>query len=184
MLIAGILIAVAALSQTPGKAEATTWVITLADGDVTHVIATEDQFNLTSMKVPVDEPWRRLAGEDVFITIRPSEIKGERYREPSSARRDRIRKGWEANGGVEVETPNGPGWVLKDEYELSQEARHRAGVDSLAPGDDPVENGADVLGPVSTVDPPGFLAQWGAHLGIAFAAVGLSILVVWTLIIR
>ncbi len=184
MWIAGLLIAAAALSQAPGQADAHTWVITKKNGERMFGVAAEDQFKTMIVKVRRDEPWLGPAGGDE-VSIRAKDIE-DRYLEPAGARRDRIRKGWEEHGGIEIETANGPGWVLKEEYELAEKARRMAGAapvpspDGTPPADEvaPAENA-----PAPGVSPPGFLSQWGVHLGIAAAATALLALVARTLIL-
>ena len=141
----------------------------------------EDEWDKPSLTVKIDEPWNGSEER----RLRSSRITSK-DKESRRARERRISKGWEENGGVEVETENGTRWVHKAEYELATRAREMAGVIDAGPSsetDRAVEAGQSES-PPATDATPGFLELWGKHLAVIAAAAALSALVVWALILK
>lgn len=122
----------------------------------------------------LDEPW--LPIEQRRQKLRRSDYEGF-FPEASSTRNRRIREGWPAHGGVEVDTPEGLIWIHKQEYELAQRAddmaaaAHGGDMAASTPAGPPVDDAAR--------EPLGFWAEWGIHVGIIGGAAVLTALVVW-----
>ena len=129
------------------------------------------------LDVILDEPW--LAEHQRYQKLRRSD-----YEEPrpqiSTTRKRRIREGWLANGGVEVETADGAIWISGVEYELARRAEEMAAV--ATDGPESAQNSATIE--QSGGEGLGFLSEWGMHLAIITAAAVLSALVIWITMTR
>ncbi|MDK1021189.1 MAG: hypothetical protein QGD90_06090 [Candidatus Hydrogenedentes bacterium] len=127
----------------------------------------------------LDEPW--LPVNQRYLKLHRSDYEGF-YPEESSTRKSRIRKGWLAHEGVEVETSEGRIWVHKQDYELAQ----RAGEIAAAAYADEAQPTAAPPEPTQEGDaaPLGFWAEWGMHIAIVTAALALSAVVIWATLVR
>ena len=127
----------------------------------------------------LDEPW--LPIEQRRRKLHRSDYK-DFYLEDSSTRKGRIRKGWLAHGGVEVDTSEGRIWIHKEEYELAQRADemgaavHRGDTAAPVPARPPTDDAAR--------EPLGFWAEWRIHIGIIGGAVVLTAFVIWATMVR
>lgn len=129
--------------------------------------------------VILDEPW--LPIEQRRLNLRRSNFE-DFYPEVSSTRKARIRKGWEAHGGVEVDTREGRVWVHGEEAEFARRAEEMAAaarggetvVSSPAPG-----SAGDVAR-----EPLGFWMEWGVHAAIIAGAALLAAVVIWATLVR
>ena len=170
-------------AQTSGMpAEEVTYVIYLESPEERiYGFVGEDEWDKPSLTVRIDEPWngsveRRLLSRRIT----------SKDRESRRARERRISQGWAENGGVEVETENGTRWVHKAEYELAMRTREMAGViDGGASSEtDRAVEARERESPPAENATPRFLELWGKHLAVIAAAAALTILVVWTLILK
>lgn len=92
-------------------------------------------------------------------------------------RKERLLQGWESAGYTFVETAQQECWpVLKTELALAERARAMSAPASPAATAESTEIPLPPVDGVSTPAKPGFLQQWGMHLGIlAMGAVLLAI---------
>ena len=128
----------------------------------------------------LDEPW--LPVNQRNLKLHRAEYKGSYLEEPGP-RKARIRKGWLAHGGVEVDTPDGRAWVHKEEYELAQRAGEIAAAAARA------DEAPSTVAPARPAEGeeaglPGFWAQWWMHIAIVCGALALSALVIWATMLR
>ena len=127
----------------------------------------------------LDEPW--LPVNERYKKLRRSDYK-EPYIDQPSLRNRRIREGWLAHGGVEVDTSEGRIWIHKEEYELAQRADemgaavHRGDTAAPVPARPPTDDAAR--------EPLGFWAEWRIHIGIIGGAVVLTAFVIWATMVR
>ncbi len=138
-----------------------------------------EQIRNPNLDVILDAPW--LPIEQRRKRLRRLDYE-DPYPEPSSMRNRRIREGWLAHGGVEVDTPEGRIWVQETEYELAQRAEemaaavHGGGTAASVPPRRPVDDAGR--------EPLGFWAEWGIQVGILGGAIVLTALVVWATMFR
>lgn len=179
----GLLVALAFLAQgDTGPPDELPWRLMLKDtGEVFYAFFEAEDWDSRQMRIKVllDEPWKSREDRAVFV-VKANIDQETMERERAWPRERRIEEGWKAAGGILVETETGPDWVLASEWELAQEARRLAGVDER-PAEEAPEEWVEDEAPVPE---PGFFATWGPHLFIVVVAGGLSILVVWALLIR
>jgi hypothetical protein len=151
--------------------ERPTSVIILPDGKKLPVFWEErqEQTSADYVRVQIDAPWEPTPqywqGKVSSITVSG--------KERAAARERRLADGWKAAG---FDLVNGR-YIPKTEVELAQRARQMAGVaetSSTAPPSPSAssDNVSQATAPASVKDSvaPGFLAQWGAHIGLVIVA--------------
>ena len=137
------------------------------------------QLDRPQLRVIVDEPW--LPRDQRERRIWRNRYEGH-YEQKPGPRTHRIRKGWEKNGGIEIDSAEGPIWVHKQEYELAQRAEEIAAAayaDEAPPSTAPPEPAQE-----EDAAPLGFWAEWRIHVAIIGAAVVLAALVIWATMAR
>ncbi len=127
----------------------------------------------------LDEPWLPL--NQRYLKLHRSDYQGF-YPDESSTRKSRIRKGWLAHDGVEVDTPEGRIWVHKEEHELAQRANSIAAAayadevhPTMAPPEPAEEEDAGLRR---------FWAEWWMHIAIVAGGLVLSTAVIWATMFR
>jgi len=167
------------LSQAPAPAkERATYIITTPDGKFpVFWEERQTQEGADGVRVEVDEPWNPR-----FWQGKKSQV-SEEVPERKSSREQRIRKGYEEHGYVEV---NGR-FLSKAEVALAERARSMAGLpppSSVAAP--PPEPSVDLTtAPPETVHdapPPNFFKRWAPHAGLVFLAALFLVLVGRTLL--
>lgn len=160
----------------------TPWVIHLNDKDGTRIVAYGDESDFEKDIFTVSEvkPW---ASSGSTRTLFKKDVKGH-YPAGSAELAAYYAEGWKANGGIQIETPHGKQWVFEEEYELAQRAAEMA---SVKEEERAVSSPAK---PVAAADPApverslGFGQLWGAHVAVLTVGLGLSVLVVWFLVLE
>jgi len=130
--------------------------------------------------VVLDEPW--LPDNERSFQFRRSKYE-DPYPEASSTRKLRIREGWDAHDGVEVDTREGRRvWIHKEEFEFAQRAEKMA----AAARRDKTAVSATATQPLGDAarEPLGFWTEWGMHVAIIGGAVVLAAVVIWAALAR
>ncbi len=131
------------------------------------------------IKVILDEPW--LPIEQRRLNLPRSDFE-DFYPEVSSTRKVRIRAGWEAHGGVEVNTREGLVWVHKEEAEFARRAEDMAA--AARGGQTVVSSPAPGSAGEAAREPLGFWMEWGVHAAIIAGAALLAAVVIWATLVR
>ena len=127
----------------------------------------------------LDEPW--LPIEQRRLRLSRSDYE-EPYPEASSTRKRRIDEGWEAHGGIQVDTREGKVWVHKEDADLARRAEEMA---AAARGDESAASATAAQPAGDAVQEPlGFWTEWGMHVAIIGGAVVLTAVVIWAMLVR
>ncbi|MCL4216729.1 MAG: hypothetical protein KJ052_06955 [Candidatus Hydrogenedentes bacterium] len=126
------------------------------------------------MRLQLDMPYEGKTGTQI---LRRDELK-RRLPETSAERERRYREGYEAQGVMLLGTLENPEFVNLEEYRLLEKAKdmrekaEQAAAAHVGTGTEELET---VLPEVEakTVEPPGFLTLWGAHIVTIIVALGL-----------
>lgn len=169
---------VAVAQQSPSADGLVPYQFTFKNGDpILYAFVNEADLEKISIPVVIDKPWiknwepRNL--QRILIDEMGPEI-------PAS-RKDRLRREWEAVGGIEVKDREGrPYWVLQSDLDKQTRAQRMSDaafsrVVQAEPvtgvsGEDMQEGGATG---------PGFLNLWGAHLAVIAGGLVLAGAVAW-----
>ncbi len=136
--------------------------------------------------------------ERIFAFVRPSDLNGRKFKIPivldapwlrpserhrevvltdivdfqpelAALRKGRLKKGWIRHKGKQIDTPDGPQWVLRSEVELSDRAQAMA-AGSVVTGQPleiaPPPRDSAQAATVSDSPSPGFLQEWGIHIAV------------------
>jgi hypothetical protein len=184
MWIALTLTVSAALAQQSPLAEGLVpYQFTFKNGDPT-LYALVDEADLDNVSIPVviDEPWNKRV---YTMTLQKTFI-DEKSPELSTPRRDRLRREWEAAGGVEVKDRHGdPYWVLQSDFDKQSRADRlsAAAFPQLVEAEPVVGVSGDDLREGGATG-PGFVKMWGAHGAVIGGALALAGAVAWALFRR
>ena len=179
MLLAYSIILASLLAQADPDIPGTmpyVFVMQAADGTTVRHYVLVDPDELAKdyksfLTVYSDEPW--LPIDKRRQSIRRDDIV-EHYPDIPSSRKRRLSEGWEAHGGIEVDTPDGKKWVFQEDYDFAQRATELAKAaysTPIRPTESPVFDQSKEEQPISV----GFWKQWWLHGAIALATIALSV---------
>lgn len=155
------------------------WVIHLDDGTRMVAYCDESDFEKDIFTVVEDKPWAEPVAPR---TLFKKDVKG-RYPVGSAELAAYYARGWQANGGIQIDTPHGKMWVFEEEYKLAQRAAQMAQANE-PPAETPPPAPASAAPAAPNDAGPAFGQLWGAHIAVLTLGLGLSGLVVWFLIIE
>jgi hypothetical protein len=153
--------------------------LSMTNGERIFAFVNPSDLNGRKFKIPIvlDAPW-----------LRPSERHREVVRtdivdsqpELPALRKARLKKGWIRHKGIQIDTPDGPQWVLRSEVEWSDRAQAMAAGNVVV--GQPTETAqqfpdSEQTASVSESPSPGFLSKWGIHIavgGVALLGIGLA----------
>lgn len=157
--------------------------VILTNEDKIFAFGDESDFDKDIFVVREDKPWamsvpqRSVFKRDVKGYYRPGAAELEAY----------YAQGWKANGGIRIDTSDGPMWVFEEEYNLAKRAAEMAEANeaewrAALIQESPTRDRAQSSLPDDAPRPFGQL--WGAHVAVLTLGLGLSGLVVWFLILE
>ncbi len=176
VLIALMTAFTASQDSTPAK-DRSTYIITTPAGKLPVFWDEAKKQDPDWVRVEVDEPWAPRVWQG-----KRSSVTDER-RERKAARDERIKKGYEQHGYVEV---NGR-FVSQAEVALAERAFKMAGLtppssDAVSLAPETMDAAAPAPDPAPETAPPGFIKRWAPHAGIVAVAVLLLALISRTLL--
>jgi hypothetical protein len=177
-LVGVVLACAAAAQQSPLTDGLTPYQFTFSNRDADlYAFVNEADLQKISIPVVIDEPWNKRV---LTTTVQRSFI-AEMSEELSATRKARLKREWEAAGGVEVRDRSGnPYWVLESDVrkqarmeQMTAEAFPQvveAKPVDASPAGELHEGGANG---------PGFIRLWGMHIAVAAGALALMGLAAW-----
>jgi hypothetical protein len=152
---AAILITTAQLQPSSSFGEP--FVFDMTDGTRIHALAQKSDVEnerQVQIEVRIEEPWKRFAENR---TLRRKDIDFAAPEAPATYN-IRVKKEWEAHGGVLIETGSGESWVLQSELDLAQRS-----IDLSTPEITTEAAPVPVPSVVQRRESVGFVAQWWMH---------------------
>lgn len=134
------------------------------EGQPLYVLVDASTLDDVHFDAYLDEPWLGPL-EERRESIQRSNVIDFAPQDPAP-RRQRLKDGWEAHGGIQIDTPSGRRWVLKSEYDWAQKA---VGIERAAYARPVAGEALDTTTPEAAseeAERPGFWALWGPHVGI------------------
>lgn len=174
MKVASIVLATVVISLSAIAQDALEPYVFILKGSDEAVYALVDPGDLKNgaYNVIIEEPWLRSTRVEM---LRQRDVE-EAYAEPPHTNSRRIKEGWKAHGGVEIETANGPQWVLQSELDLAQRSLDLAVEEQHVVATQAVETPIAVGEPAEQT---AGIVQWWMHALVVVGALGASGLVVW-----
>ena len=164
--------------QSPLAEGLVPYQFTFTNGEPTlYALVNEEDLDGVAIPVLVDEPWYKRA---YYRTLQKQYV-ADKGPELSAPRGERLRRAWEAAGGVQLRDRNNkPYWVLQ--ADVDKQTRASALVASAFPAPveaEPVSEGVAQGLEEGSARGPGFVRLWWPHAAMLGGAVALIGALAW-----